>query len=245
MSSLATNIPQIAVGQGQKEETANELFAAASPSMIFGRNADTTAALTWGALGGAFDNGTTIVELANQTVVLSASATNYVYVTSAGVLTKVTSSPAGWPRALASGARACYEITTNATGVTNYIEKRTGLGGGTGATGPTGPTGPAGTSWSVSVNAQTGTTYTLQSTDNGVVVTLSNASAITLTVPSGLGANFACEIMQIGAGQVNVVASGITLNSYTGLTHLAGQHAAATLIAYASNVFNLSGNLSA
>jgi hypothetical protein len=34
-----------------------------------------------------------------------------------------------------------------------------------------------------SVNAQTGTTYTLQASDNGKVVTFDNAAAITLTVP--------------------------------------------------------------
>ena len=37
-------------------------------------------------------------------------------------------------------------------------------------------------------------------TDNGGVVTLSNASAITVTVPSGLGTGFSCICIQIGAG---------------------------------------------
>ena len=46
------------------------------------------------------------------------------------------------------------------------------------------------------VNAQTGTTYTLTASDNGKVVTLDNASAITLTVPQTstetLAAHFQC-----------------------------------------------------
>ena len=93
------------------------------------------------------------------------------------------------------------------------------------------------------INAQTGTTYTLVAADNGKVVTLSNGSAITLTVPSGLGVGFSCTLIQIGAGQVTVAGSGITLNSYTSLVKIAGQHAAATVYAYVADVFNLSGNL--
>jgi hypothetical protein len=111
--------------------------------------------------------------------------------------------------------------------------------------GQPGTNGTNGTDWSPSTNAQTGATYTLQASDNGVTVTLSNASPITLTVPSGLGANFGCVLIQIGAGQVTVAASGVTLNSYAALVKLAGQHAAATLFAYVANTFNLSGNLSA
>lgn len=94
-------------------------------------------------------------------------------------------------------------------------------------------------------NAQTGTTYTVLASDNGNTITLSNTNPITLTVPAGLGADFQCRILQISSGQVTVAASGVTLNAYSGWVKLAGQHAGATLIATASNVFNLSGNLSA
>jgi len=52
-------------------------------------------------------------------------------------------------------------------------------------------------------NAQTGTTYTAVSGDKNKMVTLSNASAITLTIPPSVfstGEYF--DIQQIGAGQV-------------------------------------------
>src|ERR1051326_6716360 len=52
------------------------------------------------------------------------------------------------------------------------------------------------------INTQTGTTYTLLASDNGKIVTCDNGSAITVTVPSGLGAGFNCLVIQIGAGQV-------------------------------------------
>jgi hypothetical protein len=78
---------------------------------------------------------------------------------------------------------------------------------------------------------------------NGKIITLSNASAITLTVPASLGAGFSCMLIQLGAGTVTVTPSSTTVNSAGGLLDLNGQHAAASLVAYAANVFNLAGNL--
>ena len=57
----------------------------------------------------------------------------------------------------------------------------------------------------ITLNAQTGTTYTLALTDNGRLVTLSNASAITVTVPTNASVAFSTgaivNLQQIGAGQ--------------------------------------------
>jgi hypothetical protein len=93
------------------------------------------------------------------------------------------------------------------------------------------------------VNTQTGTTYTLVASDNGKVVTISNASAITLTVPSGLGAGFNCLVVQLGAGQITFAASSTTLNNRQSFTKTAGQYAIATVVAYASNTFITSGDM--
>lgn len=97
----------------------------------------------------------------------------------------------------------------------------------------------------LNINAQTGTSYTLVAADNGKTITLNNAAAITLTVPASLGSAFSCTLVQIGAGQVTIVASGVTLNSFNSLVKIAGQNGAASLFATAADVFNLSGNLSA
>lgn len=68
------------------------------------------------------------------------------------------------------------------------------------------------------LNTQTGTTYTVQASDNGKVVELNNASAVTVTVPNSLAVGFNCILSQIGAGLVTVVAgSGATVNAYGGL----------------------------
>ncbi len=93
------------------------------------------------------------------------------------------------------------------------------------------------------VNAQTGTSYTLLSTDNGKIVTMSNAAAITLTVPSGLGAGFSCLVIQLAAGKVTPTASGTTLVQRQSYTKTAGQYAVMSLVAYAANTFAMSGDM--
>ncbi len=98
----------------------------------------------------------------------------------------------------------------------------------------------------LTLNAQTGTTYTLVLTDNGRLVTLSNASAITVTVPLNSSVAFATgaiiNLQQIGAGQVTVAgASGVTLNG-TG-TALRAQWSAASLVKTATDTWTLIGDL--
>jgi hypothetical protein len=103
--------------------------------------------------------------------------------------------------------------------------------------------GTCAASVTASINVQTGTSYTLVSGDNGKIITLNNASAITLTVPSGLGAGFNCLIVQLGAGAVTPTASSTTLHQRQSFTKTAGQYAVATLAAYVADTFVLGGDL--
>jgi len=93
-----------------------------------------------------------------------------------------------------------------------------------------------------SINDQTGTAYTLLAGDNGKVVVLNNGSAVTVTVPSGLGAGFNCSFVQKGAGQVSFSASGTTINNRQSHTKINAQYGVASLVAYADNVFVLAGD---
>ena len=101
--------------------------------------------------------------------------------------------------------------------------------------------------WVQETNAQTGTSYTLALTDEGKLVTLSNASAITLTVPPNSSVAFDVgtyiDLAQIGAGQVTVAqGSGVTVNATPGLKFRA-QYAGATLRKTGTNTWLLFGDL--
>jgi hypothetical protein len=93
-----------------------------------------------------------------------------------------------------------------------------------------------------SINDQTGTAYTLLSSDNGKVVVLDNASAVTVTVPSGLGAGFNCSFVQKGAGQVSFSASSTTINNRQSHTKINAQFGVASIVAYAADTFVLAGD---
>jgi hypothetical protein len=123
----------------------------------------------------------------------------------------------------------------------------TGPTGPTGSTGTTGSTGPAG-GGIAAINAQTGTTYTLVAGDLNDLVTLNNASAITLTVPpSVFSANDVVNIAQLGAGQVTLAqGAGVTIQS-TGATTTAPKlrmnKSSASIICTASNTFLVVGDI--
>jgi hypothetical protein len=100
----------------------------------------------------------------------------------------------------------------------------------------------------LSFNAQTGTTYTLVIADLGKLVTASNASPITLTVPPSVFATGnVINVQQIGAGQVTFAqGAGVTITS-SGATASAPkirkQYSASTIICTGSNTFTILGDL--
>jgi hypothetical protein len=102
--------------------------------------------------------------------------------------------------------------------------------------------GTAISGFDASINDQTGTSYTLVAGDNGKVVVLDNASAVTVTVPSGLGAGFNCSFVQKGAGQVSFSASSTTINNRQSHTKINAQYGVASIVAYAADTFVLAGD---
>ena len=97
-------------------------------------------------------------------------------------------------------------------------------------------------------NAQTGTSYTLALSDVGKMVTLSNAAAITLTIPTEAAVAFPVDtridILQYGAGQVTIGGAGVTIRSAGSRLKLSGQYAAATLWKKDANEWVLIGDTS-
>ena len=108
----------------------------------------------------------------------------------------------------------------------------------------------AGLNETIPLNTQTGTTYTLAVADAGQLVTLANASAITLTVPTNASVPFAIgtqiTIAQSGAGQVTISpAVGVTVSAADTATKLRVQWSAATLIKTDTNNWILIGDIKA
>lgn len=101
-----------------------------------------------------------------------------------------------------------------------YVEELTPAGQ-TGATGATGAVGPSN---GLAINQQTGTTYTLQASDTGKIIECTSNSAVTITLPSGLGNRFWCIIKQLGSAQVTLTGSGTTIHNRQSFTKTAGQY---------------------
>lgn len=129
-----------------------------------------------------------------------------------------------------------------------------------------GDTGPSGTSGATGVNAireetdsttmlATGTTDGVD-TDKGVLVTINKGAATTFTIPYNLGTTnyplkFQTSVMQLGVGQVQIVAGvnpsnssqSVTLLSANNMRYLRTQYSACTIIRITTNTYYMFGDL--
>lgn len=89
--------------------TVNEALVALVPAAGFGRRPRTTVGLNFGLLGATVRISGTPTIIANQVVVLTDNATNYIRVNPSGVVSVVTSAPSGWPGPI-TGYTALYDV---------------------------------------------------------------------------------------------------------------------------------------
>ena len=89
----------------------------------------------------------------------------------------------------------------------------------------------------------TGTNYTLTNADNNYEIIVDNgATAVTITVPSGLTSKIGVGFTQKGTGDISYTASGTTINNPVGLK-IKGQYYQTFLSQeLATNLFYLGGN---
>ena len=173
-----------------------------------------------------------------------------------------------------TGALATFLGSPSSANFASYLTDETGSGPAVFATGPTisnpvitgtitasGSTGAAGTflsstgtgiAWAaaastdLTLNAQTGTTYSVVFSDKNKLITLNNSNSITVTIPAatfttGQQINF----LQLGAGQVTFQGDGTsTIVSNPGVKSRA-QYSIATAICIATNTFLLTGDITA
>lgn len=104
----------------------------------------------------------------------------------------------------------------------------------------------------LTINAQTGTTYTTVLSDSGRLVTLTNASPITVTIPPNSSVTYPVgaqiNLAQLGAGQVTFAqGSGVTIVS-TGATasapKLRAQYSTATAVQISTDNWLIMGDIS-
>ena len=100
----------------------------------------------------------------------------------------------------------------------------------------------------LAINAQTGTSYTFVAADAGKLVTSSNGSAQTVTIPPNSSVAFAIgtQIMVQNLGSANATlaqGSGVTIQSKDSNKEIDGQFAGATCIKTATDTWSLIGAL--
>jgi hypothetical protein len=145
--------------------------------------------------------------------------------------------------AIGNGAKvaASNTIQLGNTSVTDVKTSGTITAAGLAVTGNVTSTTGSISGFDAALNDQTGTTYTLTSADNGKVVTLNNASAITLTINIGLGDGFNCLIVQKGAGQITIAGTATKINRQ-GHTKTAGQYAVVSIVNIGSETIIVAGD---
>jgi len=102
----------------------NENFDAASPAMLYGRDARTTTGLTWGYIGGRFAGAL----IASGTVSLTPSSTNYLVAALDDGAVSVSAGADDWDDA--DNFLPLYKITTGPSAVVDYEDHRRAIGGG-------------------------------------------------------------------------------------------------------------------
>ena len=119
MAGSTTNLDLIAQSQASKEVTANALFDAGSPATLFGRRGSLCSGLNWFYYGGTMVVDGVLTTISNNAaaLALTASTTNYVEATRAGVVSKNTTgfTPGGIP---------LYTVVTGSSTVTSYTDQR-------------------------------------------------------------------------------------------------------------------------
>lgn len=122
MADSTSAVQQISPGSNAVDRV-NENFDAASPALMYGRDARTTAGLIWGYVGGRW--GGTVIP--NGTISLASNGTNYLVVNrSTGALTSSTN-PSNWSDT-SNYARA-YRVVAGVASASSYEDHRAGPGG--------------------------------------------------------------------------------------------------------------------
>ena len=154
-----------------------------------------------------------------------------------------------------TGALATFVSSPTSANLKSLITDETGTGSLVFASGPTLTNAdltsttnsfPSSLGNTFTVNAQTGTTYTLVASDANKLVTATNASPITVTIPAAtFTVGQSVNVVQLGTGQVTFQGDGTSVVYSTPGVKLRAQYSIATVACIATNTFLLVGDLTA
>lgn len=116
MSDSTSLLPQLTTAQAGKEQTVNSIFDIVS-KVSFGGKKQSSSGLSWDYCGDRIIIDGVSTSIASGTITLTASATNYVEATRAGVVSKNV-------LFFTPGAIALYKVVTGASTVTSYEDHR-------------------------------------------------------------------------------------------------------------------------
>lgn len=117
MSDSTSLLTQLTAAQAGKEITVNELMNSVSPASLFGRR-QSSSGLNWDYFGGRMMISGTSTAIANGTIALTASLTNYIECDPAtGTVSKNTT-------AFTTGRVKLYSVLAGASTVTSYVDHR-------------------------------------------------------------------------------------------------------------------------
>lgn len=117
MSNAISSLDLILPSQAQKEVTANNMFNAASPSMLWARRESQSGGLVWGFHGGVFWSGSPIV-VPSGSLTLPPSST--VFIEANSTTGQVSQNTVGFT----PGAIPLYEVITGPALTTDWSDKR-------------------------------------------------------------------------------------------------------------------------
>ena len=119
MSNKTSLLDLIYQSQSSKETTANNLFDAASPAMLFGRRASLCSGLNWFYYGGYMLVDGVLTAIANNAaaLALTASSNNYIEATRAGAVSANTTG-------FTPGRIPLYLAVTSTSTVSDYTDYR-------------------------------------------------------------------------------------------------------------------------
>lgn len=230
MADSTTHLDTIVQGSGSQDVQANALYDAASPAMLFGRRAASTTGLTWGYYGGNVTKSDgTQSTVANGSVSLTASTTNYITALKESGVVYCNTTTTAWNDT--ANYWRLYSVVTGTSTITSYTDEReigrmTGVG--TGLVAPVTKTA----------------SFTLGSNENEVIC--NGTATITATLPSAASFTGRRVVIKTIAAYTVVSASSnvVPINSATAGTEILAATAGkwAELVSDGTNWVAMAGN---